>query len=294
MTRPLPLHVSLVCTLIAFLYLSNTLFVFAEQGLGISKYAVNEVMKPNTVKTVPVGRIYNTGDETLDLNINVEQTFGVGKIDFTAVPSNVLLKVDRSTLINVEVNTAGAIYGTYGFEVQVVPTVGEMEGNPVIPVQTIAGKIVVTGQIPIYFPGLTLKITEMPDHVEKTIFEPTFQVTLNLASQGLADDATINFWLTDSENRRIHESSGKTEGSSVTVAVPIPSTEGEYTFHAEANVMLLMSNVASKQFSVSVGLLCKIADTLSSLSQLNSVRIIGVIIIIIVITLVYVYLSSEK
>ena len=108
---------------------------------------------------------------------------------------------------------------------------------------------------PIYPSRILLKIIKIPDTVEYFV-QPSFEVTLRLLTNGTSyHNVTITFWITDSQNNRVYESNMLLlfkERKDVTLYLPIPHTGGTYTFNAKAVSLTLVSNIVSKDFTVTV------------------------------------------
>jgi len=119
--------------------------VCAEVGMGISIYKVEEEVLQGTTKSFPVARVYNTGNETLEVEVTVRLTSGSG-VELMVEEPYITLEPDESRLIRVEADCSRAELGTYTFTVEVLP-LSRWEGGSVMPGGTVDGKIIVVEKL---------------------------------------------------------------------------------------------------------------------------------------------------
>ena len=104
--------------------------ISANIGLGFSHHDVNVLMKPDEIKKVSVFRVYNTGDESFTIKIEIIQDPDTG-LTVSLPQDEMVILPDTSILLIVEI--AASKNGNYSFIVAVSIVAENIPGNPVIP-----------------------------------------------------------------------------------------------------------------------------------------------------------------
>lgn len=108
-------------------------------GLGVSVYEVEVVVMAGGSETFPVVRVYNTGNETLHLNVTALVNCTLLSLQ---VPGGVTLEPGENRLIEVTASAAADLEpGIYPMEVGVVPVTPSGGGSPVAPSHTVTGTV---------------------------------------------------------------------------------------------------------------------------------------------------------
>ena len=103
---------------------------FAKTAIGFSHHEVNILMRPGETKTISVFRVYDNGNESLDIQVEMIQDPET-ELMVKLTQNELTLLPDNSQLISLEIRAIQN--GNYSFIVAVSIVAENILGNPIIP-----------------------------------------------------------------------------------------------------------------------------------------------------------------